>query len=89
VSRSPLLSSGFDSGRGTFGLTPRPAQFATSSKYPDFSPPNENEEIERSLALGKTLEEEEAISPGPNVKSGGDNAKASFRRFYTNCLRAP
>jgi len=66
-----LSSSGVDSGRETFGLTPRPAQFALSSNDPDFSPPTEIEEIEWRLALGSTLEEEGAPSPGPNLKSGG------------------
>jgi len=39
VPRSPLSSSGVDFGRGTFDLTPRPAQLSPSSTDPDFSPP--------------------------------------------------
>jgi len=76
VPRPPLSSSGVDSGRGTFGLTPRPAQFAPSSKDPNFSPPTELEENDWGLALGRTLEEE-VMSLEPDAKSGGDEANSA------------
>jgi len=73
----PLSSSGVDSGSGTFGLNRRPAQFAPSSKDPDFSQTRETEEIEWKLSLGTTFEEGEAMPPCPNAQSGGNDANSA------------
>jgi len=69
-SNPPPSSSGVDSGRGPFGLTPRPAQFAPSSKDPYISPPTKFQKLTGSWPW-QGIESGRATSPGPNAESGG------------------